>query len=117
MIRYGVYFEVYPYYTMLLGSINSSSDVQMDLSKYFGLNTPRKQVRPSSSTRPPAASRWRHVPPTQEPYDVPADERVPCPTRRAGSVATARIIYLIYLSIYLSIFEPYRWALSLLSRL
>ena len=54
-------------------------------------NTTRKQVRRSSSTRPPAASRGRHVPPTQ-PYDVPANEQVPCPTRRAGSVATARII-------------------------
>ena len=48
--------------------------------------TSKRQLRLSSSTRSPAASRWRHVPPTQQPYDVPANEPVPCPTRRVGSV-------------------------------
>ena len=74
-----------PYDIMLLGS-GSSDDVQMDLWKHSCFNTPSKQLRLSSSTRPPAASLWRRVPPTQQPYDLPAKERVPCPTRRAGSV-------------------------------
>ena len=74
-----------PHYIILLGS-SSRSNVISDLSKYFGYNTPQKQPRLPSSTRPPAASRWRHVPPTQQPYDVPANEWVPCPTRRAGRV-------------------------------
>ena len=71
---------------MLPQGSSSRSRVILDLSKYFGHNTPPKHLRLKRSTRLPAASRWRHVPPTQQPYDVPPNERVPCPTRRAGSV-------------------------------
>ena len=75
---------------MLPQGSSSRSRVILDLSKYFGHNTPPKHLRLKRSTRLPAASRWRHVPPTQQPYDVPPNERVPCPTRRAESVESAR---------------------------
>ena len=38
-------------------------------------NTPPKKRRLPSSTRPPAASRCRHVPSAQQHYGVPAKER------------------------------------------
>ena len=47
--------------------------------KYFGSNTPPKKLRLPSSTRPPAASRYRHVPSAQQHYDVPAKERASVP--------------------------------------
>ena len=58
------------------------------LEKYFRKhsNIPEKQLRLRTSTRPPGASLWRHVPATQQPFSVPGAKQVPCPTRRAGSV-------------------------------
>ena len=47
---------------------------------------PKKQRRVLSSSRRPAVSLWRHFPPTQQQFSVPSEHRVPCPTRRTGSV-------------------------------
>ena len=41
--------------------------------------TPRQKLRLPSSTRPPAASRCRHVPSAQQHYDAPAKERPSAP--------------------------------------
>ena len=75
--------ETTVFITMLLGG-GIIDDVRMDL--YLCYNTPRKQLRLSSSIRPPAGSLWRHVLPAQQPYDLSSKERVSGPARRAGSV-------------------------------
>ena len=62
---------------MLLGSERDDDDVQMDLWKYVCCNIAKKHLRLPSSTWPPAASRWLHALPTQQPYDLPAKTRAP----------------------------------------
>ena len=43
------------------------------------ITSPPKKLRLPSSTRPPVASRWRHVRSAQQHYDVPAKERASVP--------------------------------------
>ena len=72
---------------MLLGSDNNSSyDVRMDLRKYFCYNIPKKQLRLPSSTWPPAASRWLHASPTQQPSVAPAKKRSPVTNSASGGL-------------------------------
>ena len=47
---------------------------------------PQKQLQLPSSTRPPAASRWLHALPTQQPYDLPAKERAPMNDSASGGL-------------------------------
>ena len=70
--------------TTLLGIERDES--KLIFENIFCYNTPQKQLRVWSSTRPPAGLVWCHVPPTQQPSDLLAKERVPCPARLAGSV-------------------------------
>ena len=51
----------------------------MDFEIILVIRPPRKKLRLPSSTRPPAASRCRHIPPAQQHYDVPAKERASLP--------------------------------------
>ena len=59
--------------------ITNGDDVFFYLRKYLGYNTPPKKLRLPSSTRPPAASRCRHVQSAQQHYDVPAKGRLSVP--------------------------------------
>ena len=83
----GIYFSFFfflPLYRPRAGKVQYACDVVVVIwiSTHFcySYNTPKKQVRNSSSTRPPAVSLWRHVPPTQQPFSVL------CPRRITGAV-------------------------------
>ena len=74
-------------------SIVSVMVVMMMMSKWIfqnmfvtSYNIPKTQLRLPNSSWPPAASRWFHALPTQQPYDLPVKERAPMNDSASGGL-------------------------------